>query len=191
MNLRWTFLASFLWPSWQPPAFSSSLVGMKWLSVQRALCWVPLQEEEFLRQEEMFTKFSFPPRMSQTPIKISWRVYQHLAIVKPAGSDQNPAREDKKTVESQVSIFSPEISIPTHFSRLLTNIKSIHVSLPKINHQSPYSWNKSTSFNTYTSVSLSEFILIYLNFCQTDYSFKSPEGITENIHYTLLLGTHL
>jgi len=38
---------------------------------------------------------------------------------------------------------------------------------------------------------LSEFILVYLNFCQTDSSLTSPGGITENIQYPLILGTNL
>lgn len=37
-----------------------------------------------------------PPRTFQTDGKISQTVYQHVPIVKPAGSDQNAAREDKQ-----------------------------------------------------------------------------------------------
>lgn len=39
-------------------------------------------------------------------------------------------------------------------------------------------------------MSLSEFMLVYLSFCQTD-AFISPGGITENIQYPLILGTYL
>jgi len=37
-----------------------------------------------------------PPRIFQTDGKISLTVYQHVPIVKPSGSVQNAAREDKQ-----------------------------------------------------------------------------------------------
>lgn len=82
-----------------------------------------------------------PPRTFQTDSKISRTVYQHVPIVKPAGSDQNAAREAKQFHGmSGLKFLSSNFNSYPSFKTANTN--SIHVSLPKINHQSLYSCSK-------------------------------------------------
>lgn len=137
-----------------------------------------------------------PPRTSQTDSKISRTVYQHVLIVKPGGSDQNAAREAKQFHGmSGLKFFSSNFNSYPSFKT--ANKHQFHTCFSPQNSPSvpiflfQVSWNKTTSFNTRTLMRLSEFIFVYLNFCQTDSSCTSPGGITENIQYLLVLGTHL